>query len=82
MKKPSFVFKALVAASLAHDYMPHTWSTYLPTWVENMITAGSFAMFFFLFLIFVKLLPTVPIADLKSSTAQKKAAKAMPEYST
>ncbi len=67
----------LVTASLSHDFMPHTWSAYLPSWVENMITAGSYAIFFFLFMIFAKILPVVPITDLKSPKAEKEAEKAV-----
>jgi molybdopterin-containing oxidoreductase family membrane subunit len=63
----------LVTASLSHDFMPHTWSSYLPNWVELTITAGSFAMFFFLFLIFARTLPVVPMADLKALQAEKPA---------
>ena len=66
----------LVTASLSHDFMPHTWSAYLPSWVEIMITTGSYAIFFFLFLIFAKILPVVPITDLKSPKAEKDAEEA------
>lgn len=61
----------IVAASLSHDYLPHTWSSYLPSWVEITITLGSYCMFFFLFLIFVKILPVVPMADLKALRAEE-----------
>jgi len=66
----------IVTASLSHDYMPHTWSSYLPTWVEIAITAGSFAMFFFLYLIFAKILPVIPITDLKAGAAEQQAEEA------
>jgi molybdopterin-containing oxidoreductase family membrane subunit len=56
----------IVVTSLAHDRMPATWSTvYWPTWIEWGITAGSFGWFFFWFLLFVKLLPVVSIAEMK-----------------
>jgi molybdopterin-containing oxidoreductase family membrane subunit len=61
----------IVPASLAHDFMPHNWGDYLPTWVEVSITLGAAAFFFSFFLIFVKLLPTIPMTDLKSQRAEE-----------
>ncbi len=66
----------IVPASLAHDFMPHNWGKYLPSWVEVSITLGAAAFFFFLFLIFTKILPTVPLADLKSQRAEEAGAEA------
>jgi len=56
----------IVTASTSHDFMPHNWDSYFPTWVEITITFGAFCLFFLLFLLFAKLLPTVPMADLKA----------------
>ena len=61
----------IVAASTTHDFLPHNWGWYRPTWVEFTITVGSFAFFFCLFLIFSKVLPVVPMADLKEHVAEK-----------
>ncbi|SNB46689.1 quinol:electron acceptor oxidoreductase subunit ActD [Geobacter sp. DSM 9736] len=61
----------LVVTSLAHDFLPHNWGTYFPTWVEVVITTGSFAFFFFWFFGFSKLLPTVPLSDLKMRIADE-----------
>ncbi|MFO0753882.1 MAG: quinol:electron acceptor oxidoreductase subunit ActD [Thermodesulfovibrionales bacterium] len=60
----------IVAGATSHDFMPHNWSTYIPNWVEMGITAGSYCFFFFAYLAFAKLLPTVPIADLKARIAE------------
>ncbi|WP_243438492.1 quinol:electron acceptor oxidoreductase subunit ActD [Fundidesulfovibrio soli] len=57
----------IVTGSPAHDFMPHNWGHYFPSWVELTITAGSFGFFSLLFLIFSKLLPTMPIGDLKAA---------------
>lgn len=56
----------IVTGSPAHDFLPHNWGHYFPSWVELTITAGSFGFFFLLFLSFAKLAPTVPIADFKA----------------
>jgi molybdopterin-containing oxidoreductase family membrane subunit len=63
----------IVTSSTAHDYLPHTWSTYAPTWVEISITAGSFAFFFFWFFLFAKLFPVIAISDVKEGMEQERA---------
>ena len=56
----------IVVSSLASDFDPATWTgLYRPTWVEGAITAGSFALFFLLFLLFVKLFPPVAMNEIK-----------------
>ena len=59
----------IVTTSLAHDYSPFTWGSYRFEWVEIWITIGSFALFFTLFLIFVKTMPSVAVAELKGIMA-------------
>jgi hypothetical protein len=60
----------IVPASTAHDFMPHNWGAYMPTWVELSITLGTAAFFFSLFLVFSKLLPTIPLTDLKGHDSE------------
>ena len=56
----------IVVSALAQDFNPANWSdVYRPTWVEGAITAGSFAMFFLLFLVFLKLFPPVAMNEIK-----------------
>ena len=56
----------IVVSSLASDFDPATWTgLYRPTWVEGAITAGSFALFFLLFLLFVKLFPPVAMNEIR-----------------
>jgi molybdopterin-containing oxidoreductase family membrane subunit len=59
----------IVVTSLAHDRLPFSWHVYVPTWVEWAMTFGAFGWFFFLFLIGLKLLPPVSIAELKEEAA-------------
>lgn len=61
----------IIYSSLAHDFLPHNWEPYHPTWVEVSITAGSFGFFFFWFFGFTKLLPTVPLTELKEKIAEE-----------
>ncbi|HEX2926542.1 MAG TPA: quinol:electron acceptor oxidoreductase subunit ActD [Ruminiclostridium sp.] len=62
----------IVVGSTAHGFLPHSWDTYMPTWVEFVITGASFSFFFFMFLIFAKTLPVVPLTDFKSQLDEKK----------
>jgi molybdopterin-containing oxidoreductase family membrane subunit len=55
----------IVVTSLSHNRIPFDWTTYRPSLVELGITAGSFGWFFTFFLVFLKLLPAVSIAELK-----------------
>ena len=59
----------IVVTSLAHDRLPFDWRVYVPTWVEWAITVGAFGWFFLLFLIGLKLVPPVSIAELKEEAA-------------
>ncbi len=59
----------LVPSPLSHDFLPHNWGNYTPTWIEMVITFGSFCIFFFLFLSFSKALPAIPLSDVKTGTA-------------
>jgi Ni/Fe-hydrogenase subunit HybB-like protein len=62
----------IVISGTAHDYLPHVWGSYLPTWVEDTITLGSFTFFFFLFIVFSKTLPVVPMSEYKEDLAGEK----------
>ncbi len=59
----------IVVTSLAHDRMPFSWRTYTPTWVEWAMTFGAFGWFFFWFLVGLKVLPPVSIAEMKEELA-------------
>jgi molybdopterin-containing oxidoreductase family membrane subunit len=55
----------IVTESTSHDFLPHNWGPYVPTWVDLSIFAGLAAFFFFMFMAFAKFLPTISIADFK-----------------
>jgi molybdopterin-containing oxidoreductase family membrane subunit len=57
----------IIVSSLSHEFMPHTWGLYSMTWVEVAILAGSFGLFFLLFLSFIKVLPSVSVTEVKES---------------
>ena len=55
----------IIVTSLAHDFLPSAWGLYRPTPTDTMIVIGSFAWFFLLFMIFVKVLPAVSMWEVK-----------------
>jgi molybdopterin-containing oxidoreductase family membrane subunit len=55
----------IIVTALAHEFDPYSWGLYRPTWVDIGITLGSFAWFFFWFLLFTKFLPVVSIVEVK-----------------
>jgi Ni/Fe-hydrogenase subunit HybB-like protein len=59
----------IITSSLSHDFDPANWSegVHSPTWVEGGITAGSFALFFLLFLLFVRNFPAISMTEMKES---------------
>jgi Ni/Fe-hydrogenase subunit HybB-like protein len=58
----------IIIGSMAHDFDPYVWGLYSPSWVELGIMLGSFSMFFLFFLLFVKLLPSISITEIKEET--------------
>jgi len=57
----------IIIGSVAHDFIPHAWGLYTPTAVELGIMLGSFCLFFFLFVLFVKHLPSVSMTEIKET---------------
>jgi Ni/Fe-hydrogenase subunit HybB-like protein len=55
----------IIVVSLAHEFVPWQWGLYRPTWVEMSILAGSFGWFLMWFLLFMRVLPPVSVAELK-----------------
>ncbi|MFQ5746928.1 MAG: NrfD/PsrC family molybdoenzyme membrane anchor subunit [Gemmatimonadota bacterium] len=61
----------IIVTSIAHEFDPAGWGIYTPSWVELTILAGSFAWFFFWFLLFSRTLPTISIAEVKEHLAHR-----------
>ena len=57
----------IVGTSLSRQYLPDAWGLYVPSLVELSIIVGSVAMFITLFLIFVKIFPSVSIYEVKET---------------
>lgn len=57
----------IVATSLAHDFDPYAWANYKFEWVEIWISIGSVGWFLMWFFLFVKLMPSLAVAELKEA---------------
>ncbi len=55
----------IIAVSLHRDYLPSSWTSYAPTWVEVGIYVGTGGIFMTLFLLFSRFFPVVAIAEIK-----------------
>lgn len=66
----------IIVTSLHRDYIPSSWAMFYPTWVDVGIFVGSIGVFFTLFLLFLRFLPGIAVAEvkllLKSASLQQK----------
>ncbi|MBW1696045.1 MAG: polysulfide reductase NrfD [Deltaproteobacteria bacterium] len=60
----------IIIGGVAHGFSPHAWGLYAPTIIELGIMFGSFCLFFLLFLLFVKHLPSVSMTEMKETLVQ------------
>lgn len=56
----------IIVTSLHRDFLPSSWSMYTPTITEVSILIGSFGLFFTLYFLFCRYLPTINMAEVKS----------------
>jgi len=55
----------IIVLSLQRDFLPSAWRDYAPTWVDWSLFAGTFGFFLLLFLAFLRLVPFIPVAEVK-----------------
>ncbi|MGD8922476.1 MAG: polysulfide reductase NrfD [Candidatus Zixiibacteriota bacterium] len=60
----------VIVMSLARDYLPSAWDYYKPTIWDIATFAGSFGLFFTLFLLFAKFIPMVAMSEVKGVLPQ------------
>jgi len=60
----------IVVSSLSRDYLPSSWGYYSPSIVDVLTFVGSFGLFMTLFLLFVRFLPIVGMAEVKGVMPQ------------
>ncbi len=60
----------IVVVSLHRDFLPSSWHMFAPTWIDIGTLAGSFGLFFTLFLLFCRYLPMVAMSEVKAILPQ------------
>lgn len=55
----------IIVTSLANDYLPSSWTSYSPTWVEIGFYVGTLGMFSAGVLLFFKYIPMIAISEVK-----------------
>ena len=70
----------IVGTSQSRQFLPDAWGLYVPSLVEFSIIIGSVAMFVTLFLVFVKIFPSVSIYEVKETMDTPR--KGSPEWQT
>ena len=71
----------IIVTSLHRDFLPSSWSYYVPTWIEIATLIGSFGLFFTCFLIFCRIAPAIAMAEVKGAADLGQAASAAPSRS-
>jgi molybdopterin-containing oxidoreductase family membrane subunit len=56
----------IVVPSMALPLLPLEWARYRPTWVEWSITAGAFAAFVLMYLVFSRLFPVISLWEVQA----------------
>ncbi len=62
----------IIVGSLERDYLPSSWTSYLPTAVEILTLAGSAGFFLTGMLLFSRLVPVLPMHEVKAGLWQRK----------
>jgi len=57
----------IIATSLFQDFLPSAWGYFSPTAVDILMYAGSIGFFFTLFLLFIRWIPMIAIAEVKAT---------------
>jgi Ni/Fe-hydrogenase subunit HybB-like protein len=55
----------IIVPALDHKFLPYSWGSYRPTWVEDTLMASSFGMMALLYLLFTKFVPMISIWEMK-----------------
>jgi Ni/Fe-hydrogenase subunit HybB-like protein len=55
----------IVAVTLTRDWLPSSWHVYTPTFWDWALFGGSFGLFFTLFFLFIRLLPSIATTEMK-----------------
>jgi molybdopterin-containing oxidoreductase family membrane subunit len=57
----------IIVTSLHRDFLPSSWGYFRPTLVDIFIYLGTLGLFFTLFLLFIRWVPMIAIAEVKAT---------------
>jgi Ni/Fe-hydrogenase subunit HybB-like protein len=60
----------IIVVSLSRDFLPSSWHIFIPTYVDVCILAGTLGFFGLLFLTFLRLVPFIPVTEVKQMRAE------------
>lgn len=60
----------IISISLHRDFLPSSWDYFRPTYVDILTFVGSMGLFLTLYLLFIKFVPMIAIAEVKGAIAQ------------
>lgn len=55
----------IVVGTLSRGFLPSSWGDYIPSFVDGALFFGSLSFFVFMFLLFLRWVPSIPIFELK-----------------
>jgi molybdopterin-containing oxidoreductase family membrane subunit len=56
----------IIVSSVHRDYLPSSWGMFYPTYVDIFTFTGTFGVFFLCYLLFIRFLPMIAIAEIRS----------------
>jgi molybdopterin-containing oxidoreductase family membrane subunit len=65
----------IIVPSLTHKFLPYSYGSYRPTWVEITLMASGFGAMALLYLLFSKLVPIIAVWELKVGMQESHAAE-------
>jgi Ni/Fe-hydrogenase subunit HybB-like protein len=60
----------IISISLHRDFLPSSWDYFNPSYVDILTYVGSIGLFLTLYLLFIKFVPMIAIAEVKGAVAQ------------
>jgi molybdopterin-containing oxidoreductase family membrane subunit len=68
----------LIVTSLYEDFLPSAWGMFWPTVWDILFLIGSIGLFFFMFLLFTRLMPMLSMFELRKLAASTQRKEARP----
>ena len=56
----------IIVSSIHRDFLPSSWGMFYPTWIDVITFTGTLGIFFLMYLIFIRFLPVIAIAVVRS----------------